>query len=55
MFRNFNLAVLALFSTVSAKKCYDAIGTFDIDEGSVDAALNICWSKSSANGALGTG
>ena len=55
MFRNFNLAVLALFSTVSAKKCYDLIGTFDLEEVSLDAELNICWPKSSLNGELGTG
>ena len=55
MFRNCKLAALALVASVSAKECYDAIGTFDLAEGSVDAALNICWPKSSDNGQLGTG
>ena len=56
MFRNCNnLALLALVATVSAKQCYNAIGTFDLAEGSVDAALNICWPNGSDNGNLGTG
>ena len=59
MFRNFNLAVLALFSTVSAKECYEASGKFIMTEGSVSASINvemdICFPKSSANGQFGTG
>ena len=55
MFRNFNLAVLALFSTVSAKECYEVAGTIDLAEGSVDAAFNICWPKGSDKSALTTG
>ena len=58
MFRNFNLAVLALFSTVSAKECYEASGKFIMTEGSVSASINvemdICFPKSSANGQFGT-
>ena len=49
------LSLAALIATISAKECYEAAGTFDLEEGSVDAALNVCFPKSSDNGALGTG
>ena len=32
-----NLSLLALIATVSAKECYDAAGTFDLTEGSLNA------------------
>ena len=49
------LSLAALIATVSAKECYDAVGTFDLAEGSVDAEMNICFPKGSDNGQLGTG
>ena len=47
--------VLAFAATVSAKECYEAVGTFDLEAGSVDAEMNVCWPKTSDNGALATG
>ena len=49
------LSLAALIATISAKECYDAVGTFDLEEGSLDAEMNICWPKGSDNGQLGTG
>ena len=48
-------SILALAGTITAKECYDAVGTFDLAEGSVDAEMNVCWPKTSDNGALATG
>ena len=47
--------ILALAATISAKECYEAVGTFDLEAGSVDAEMNVCWPKTSDNGALATG
>ena len=55
MFKSTSLAILALSAAVSAKECYDAIGTFSLEAGDVDAKMSVCWPKTSEGGAIATG
>ena len=50
-------SILALVTTITAKECYEAVGTFNLNEaeGPVDAKMEVCWPKTSDNGALATG
>jgi hypothetical protein len=50
-------SISALVTTITAKECYEAVGTFNLNgaEGPVDAKMEVCWPKTSDNGALATG
>ena len=47
--------IAILTAAVSAKDCYEAVGTFDLGKGEIKNSMLVCFPKGTKNGVQGTG